>query len=122
MFTPLHTPEPASLQGTEWTLESFIEGDAVSSALAGTTLTLLLDDDGTYSGSAGCNTYGGTYTLQGEALTFGPPRMSRMMCAEDIMRQERSYLQLLESVAMFSLEGDQLILSTPSGEGLDFRQ
>ena len=35
--------------------------------------TLTFNEDGTYSGTTDCNSFNGSYTLEGSALTFGPP-------------------------------------------------
>jgi heat shock protein HslJ len=46
-----------SLAGTSWKLGSFIDGQAASSTLAGTTITLSFSAGNAMEGSAGCNTY-----------------------------------------------------------------
>jgi heat shock protein HslJ len=111
-------PEPLPLIGTEWDLGSLYSGDTVSSTLAGTQVTMTLADDGTVSGWAGCNTYSGAYTLDGDVLTFGPLATTKMACADDVMAQEAAFLSAMTEVAGSAIEGTQLTLVDGSGTSL----
>jgi heat shock protein HslJ len=111
-------PEPLPLIGTAWILDSVYAGDAVSSTIAGTETTMILGDDGSLSGSAGCNTYSGTYTLDVDALTVGPLATTKMACADDVMAQEAAFLTAMEGVATSSIEGSRLTLFDGSGAPL----
>lgn len=115
------TPVDTSLEGTPWTLESFIEGETVSSLIAGTTITLQLEA-GRMTGSAGCNNYGGSYTLEGGELTVNELVWTEMACMdpEGVMEQEQRYLSILNNATRLELEGGQLTLRTPDGRGLVF--
>jgi putative lipoprotein len=83
----------------------------------GVVATLRLDD-GVASGSGGCNTYSGGYTLEGGSLTFGPLRTTLMMCAEPAASVESSYLAALASVAAWAIDGSTLTLSDEGGAAL----
>jgi heat shock protein HslJ len=111
-------PQPLPLVGTTWTLDSVYAGDAVSSTIAGTRTTMVLADDGSLSGSAGCNTYSGTYTLDGDALTVGALATTKMACADDVMAQEAAFLAGMQGVAASSIEGSRLTLADGSGAPL----
>jgi heat shock protein HslJ len=102
------------LTGTTWTMSSFNNGQqAVVSAVSATDVTLILADDGTASGSSGCNQYSGGYTTDGASLSFGPLASTQMACADaDINAQEAAYLAALETVASYRLEGTRLDLLT----------
>jgi heat shock protein HslJ len=102
------------LTGTTWTMSSFNNGQqAVVSAVSGTDVTLTLADDGTASGSSGCNQYNGSYTTEGASLSFGPLASTQMACADaDINAQEAAYLAALGTVASFRLQGTRLDLLT----------
>jgi heat shock protein HslJ len=69
------------LTNVTWTLTSLISGDAVSSLPEGVLATLLFHDDGTVDVQTGCNSGGGTYTVEGDRITFGPIALTRMACA-----------------------------------------
>lgn len=108
--------EPLPLVGTAWTLTTIASGDAVSSTIAGIETTAGLTADGSIDGSAGCNRYSGTYTGGGGGmLTFSPLATTKMMCAEDVMAQEAAFLQAMEQVAAFEIEGSQLRLLDSGG-------
>ena len=112
---------PAPLTGTEWTLESYsLGGEAVSSVIAGPTLTAVFSPDGNVSGNAGCNSYGAGYRLFGMSLTIDAPISTKMYCEEPegIMKQESTYLNLLTSVAGYRIDGDRLELLDEAGETL----
>ena len=110
--------EPMLLTGTTWQMMGYNNGrEAMVSALAGTEITALFGDDGTLTGSAGCNNYTASYEVSGGGVTVGPAATTRMMCAEPegIMEQEAAYLAALESAASYSVEGDQLELMDTEG-------
>ncbi|MCC7556587.1 MAG: META domain-containing protein [Methanoculleus marisnigri] len=113
---------PAPLAGTEWTLESFSSpgGETVSSVIVGTTITAVFDPDGNVTGSAGCNSYGAGYQLDGTNLTIEPPISTKMHCGEPegLMNQETRYLNLLTSVAGYHIDGDRLDLLDDAGKTL----
>ena len=116
-FAVQPAPEPLPLTGTAWDLTSIADGDAVSSVLGGTEVTATFDTSGsTIAGSAGCNTYSGTYAVgEDGAMSFSALATTRMMCAEDVMAQETAFLAAIEQVASYEIEGTQLRLLDDSG-------
>jgi heat shock protein HslJ len=120
--SPVREPGP-SLAGTSWTLDSYIAGNGtLVPALAGTEVTASFSDDGSLTGSAGCNSYGTIYHLDGANLSIEPPGSTKMYCSEPpgIMEQENRYLALLTEVASVRLEGNRLILTDADGTDLLF--
>jgi heat shock protein HslJ len=112
------TAQPTSLAGTSWTVIGYNNGkQAVVSVIIGTELTAVFGEDGTLSGSAGCNSYTAGYQVDGENVSIGPAAATRMMCAEPagIMDQEGQYLAALESAATYRMEGDRLEMRTADG-------
>lgn len=115
VFTPT---EPLQLVGTDWRLNFYNDGKgAFISLLSGTEITAQFGEDGKLTGSAGCNTYNATYTLDGEAIEIGPAAITMMFCEEPagVMEQEMAYLAALDSVARFRIEGDGLIMEADDG-------
>lgn len=114
---------PASdvnLEGTNWALESFvIGGDAVSSLMAGTTITATIAN-GEITGNATCNTYSGSVSINGAGITISEIVMTEMAC-ETGMDQESRYLQTLAEVSTWQIDGTTLTLSADNGNGLIFR-
>lgn len=111
--------QPMPLTGTSWLMTRYNNGrEAVVSPLRGTEITALFGEDGSLTGSAGCNSYATTYELDGDEITIGPIRITFMMCAEPegIMEQESAYLAALESAASYSIAGDTLKLTDAGGK------
>jgi heat shock protein HslJ len=108
---------PISLTGREWTMVMVNNGkQAVASALPGVTVTATFAEDGMVSGSSGCNSYGGTYTIDGNAISFGPLAGTEKLCtAEGVMEQERAYLDALSRTTRYEIDGTRLDLYSESG-------
>jgi len=120
-FVQAEEVPPAPLTGTNWVLDGYSAGkDAVSSVIAGTTVTATFSPDGNVTGNAGCNSYRAAYRLDGTSLSVSPPVSTRMYCGEPegIMEQENRYLTLLESVAGYRIDGNRLDLLDEAGKTL----
>ena len=103
-----------TLPGTKWELVS-LNGAA---PVAGTSLTLFFGNDDQAGGDAGCNTYGGSFTVKGSSLTFGPMMSTMMACEPPIMDQEQAYLKALGETKSFEGSADKLTLKDGSGKEL----
>ena len=75
--------------------------------------------DGTVTGTAGCNRYNAAYSAMDAgnssgSLGIGPAASTRMACLEPegVMEQEAQYLAALESAATYSIDGDRLEMRT----------
>lgn len=88
-----------------WTVTSLIHGDALTSPIPGTELTATFAEDGTLSGSAGCNRYTASYVAVQGTLEISPPASTRKFCEqpEGVMDQEASYLAALPETARYQL-------------------
>ena len=63
------------------------------------------------AGSAGCNRYMASYTVEGDTVALGPTAVTRKMCAlPGVMEQEQGYLTALESARTYRINGDELDL------------
>lgn len=99
--------DAVGLAGTRWVMSS-LGGDL---PLPGATLTLNFGDDGSVSGSDGCNQFNTTYVQSVNNLTIAQPgAMTMMACSAAIMNQAESYLGALAGTTTFTALGDQLIL------------
>ena len=65
------------LEGPVWTVDTLVAGDAASSLPAGVRAPTLTFTAGTVAVDTGCNTGSGTYTVEGDAVTFGPIATTR---------------------------------------------
>jgi len=102
----------ASLPGSAWQVTTF----AGQSPLADHPITFEFDTEGNIAGDASCNRFGGTCTIEGNTLKIGPLRSTRRACEPDIMQQEHKFLALLGAVTTWSMDGNELVLTTPDGE------
>jgi len=118
-FAKTVPPAPEPFVGTNWTLESLHKADAVSSGIAGSTITAVFGEDGRITGSAGCNRYFAQYNGTGTSLSIGPAGSTKMFCGTPgVMDQESTYLAFLSQVKTFTLVGDRLTLADTQGTPL----
>lgn len=110
------------LTGTDWRLVSFGPSGAEASLVAGTTVTLRFGEDGRANGSTGCNSYGGTYQVRGDNISFGRLVSTRRACLDqNANQQEQRFLSALEAANRFRLSSDRLtILSDRGRNALNF--
>src|SRR5262249_52662674 len=83
--------------------------------IAGSPITLTFGD-GRFSGRTGCNTFNGSYTLEGNSIRIGATAVAGMMCADSVMAQEREFLRALESAVKWNVQGDHLDMHRADGE------
>jgi heat shock protein HslJ len=117
---------PVPLEGTAWSLK-FLQDtqDNVVAAIAGTTVTATFAA-GKITGSAGCNTYTGTYTLNGDKLNVAGltvPGATKKTCdsPQGIMDQEAIYLaNLAGAVRLVQTAGVLQLLNADDETNLAF--
>ncbi|HEY8019442.1 MAG TPA: META domain-containing protein [Actinomycetota bacterium] len=98
-----------TLAGTSWTLTGLDSG-----GVTGTAPTLELTETDV-SGTGGCNTFSGTYTTDGDTISFGPLASTMMACEPSIMEQETVYLAALDGATTYTVDGDALTISGDAG-------
>jgi heat shock protein HslJ len=103
------------LIGTQWQLVS-INSEAV---VEGSTVTLNFDKENSAGGSGGCNSYGTSYTIEGNSISFSMISSTMMACLEeDVMEQEVAYLAALQGATSFEIIDNQLVITSSEGETL----
>lgn len=108
----------ARLAGTRWVAVMINNGrGAVTSVVEGVDVTAAFGEDGRVTGSGGCNTYGGPYTVDGESLAVGPLAATMRACLEPegVAEQEAAYFGALGRVASWSVREDRLRLRSADG-------
>ena len=70
-----------------------------------------LDSEGNLSGSTSCNTFNGSYNIDGKNVTLEVSTMTKMMCYDSA---EIDFLEALRQTTKFSLEGQNLYLLNPT--------
>ncbi len=107
------------LEGRTWVAtELVVDGSAVA-PIEGTVITANFEDGGV-SGIASCNNYFGSYTVDGDSLTFGPLGSTLMACEGPIQDQETAYLTLLSQVDAYAVDGDTLTLRSGGADIITF--
>ena len=79
-------------------------------------VTLVVLDDGTVSGVSGCDMYGATWEVEGDALRFRDASAGGRECEEEVIALQQSYLTVLPLVDGGRLEGGQLVLTLPGSD------
>lgn len=114
----------AGLEDKTWVLISYGEPKYLKSVLPNTEITIeFVSGERTVKGSAGCNSYFGSYEVEGNKLsTPGPIAVTEMACMEPegIMDQEQDYLTILQNAETYRIEGNQLQINS-SDKVLNFK-
>jgi heat shock protein HslJ len=108
---------PLGLEGSKWSLFAFRK----SAPIPGTSFTLRFESD-KVSGNAGCNRFFGSYTLEGDQITFSDLGMTEMACMEPegLMEQEQYLLRFLAACETVKFSDDNLFLIRSDHEQLSF--
>ena len=72
--------------------------------------TIEFTADGLVSGFAGCNTFRGSYTTEGSALSLSPLATTKMACQRPGSAVESDYLNALSGVSGWSVDADGRLL------------
>ncbi|QLQ05518.1 MAG: META domain-containing protein [Anaerolineae bacterium] len=110
--------ESLTLTSTPWALQAFGGADVSLAALQGRNITLEFRADNRVGGSSGCNTYAGSYTVDGEKLTFSPLISTMMACEPAVMALEQAYQTALAKTASYRIADNQLNLLDTNGQVL----
>jgi heat shock protein HslJ len=89
--TSRQSRQPMSRQpvtGVDWRVDSLTVGGRTRSAPAAARLRI--DADGRAAGNLGCNRFSARATVQGDRITLGGLRTTRMACTPDRMEFERA--------------------------------
>jgi heat shock protein HslJ len=115
-FSTQHLP----LENVRWLLDS-INGRPLPDGVSANALftpagsPAAQGQENSVTGSAGCNTFFGAYTLAGDTLTAGPIGLTQMMCEELVMQVEQAFLAGLENIQGYQVIGNQLTIYTSTG-------
>jgi heat shock protein HslJ len=105
------------LAGTRWKLESM----GGTPAVEGSNVTLEFVDEGQVTGSGGCNGFGGSYTLEGSAITFSGVASTLMLCMDEaVNQQETAFFAALQTAARYELADDGLTIWYGDGQEMRF--
>ncbi len=111
--------EDVSLEGTTWVLTAYNK----NRPLEGTQPTIHFED-GQVSGNASCNSYGGSYEVQGDKIGFSALFMTEMYCMdpEGVMDQETLYLEMLGKAVTYEINSGVLTIVIGPQQTLTFER
>lgn len=96
----------SALGGTSWVL-STLDGQL---PLPSTSPSLQLGEDGSATGSDGCNRFSTTFTASRSTITFEPAATTMMACPPAVATQAENFMAALNAANRYQLRGGQLIL------------
>ena len=117
--TARHPDRP--LVGTEWRLESVLDGETVSSLPPGTGATLRFGDDALSLQVVDCNRGTAGVVIANLAIEVGVLSMTERACAPDPSAVEFAVVDVLQGIVGYRIDGGVLTLWRPAGEGLLLR-
>jgi heat shock protein HslJ len=93
---------PVGIVGPAWIVSTIGGNDTVADSRP----TMTFAADGQVSGTGGCNSYGGPYTLDGAAIDVGDLASTMMLCADQsIGAQETAFLAGLGGAQTWQVDG-----------------
>ena len=76
---------------------------------------LRIDGDGHVTGNTGCNSFSGTATIDGSAITFSSLVTTRRECDPPVMETEQAVLHAFEATRTWAMDGKYLGLLDERG-------
>ena len=98
-----------SVEG-QWKLVSYNQTAAVPDVE-----TSIEFKDGQMSGNVGCNGFGGEYSVDDDAITFGPVMSTMMFCEGPVGDQEMTTLAVFQETATFVVDGNVMTVTSADG-------
>lgn len=119
-FRPIAPVPTSDLAGTDWVLETLLDGE-VASSTTGEPATLRLTTDGTFTGSTGCRGIRGSWWLDGDVVRVAGVTVDRAGCPADVAAQDRQVGDVLAAAFQVAVAEDVLTVTGPEGLGLVYR-
>lgn len=111
MLSACAAKQPSASLAGSWKLTSYGPANAPTPAVADAEAGLTFKEDGTLTGNSGCNGFGGSYTVDGDQVTFKDIVSTLMACDDPRMAQEEAVHKVLADTATFKIEGNTLTLT-----------
>jgi putative lipoprotein len=115
--SPPRIPSSPPLENTYWKLTYLGSTPVVANSTNREPNFVLHPNNSTVSGSGGCNGFSGSYTLNGDRVSFGR-LLSTMMACVSGMETERAFLPALAKVRRWRISGQNLDLLDDRGNSL----
>jgi heat shock protein HslJ len=101
---------PADIENIDWTLVSYGSQNNPTVVLSATPKDITAKfSGGSITGSAGCNSYMGSYQIVGNSLTIAINSLTMMFCnPPEVMNQENTFISALKTAQSYQLIGNKL--------------
>ena len=112
----------STIENTAWELLVIRDFDALLAADMDNPAIIEFNDDGTFHMSTGCGQLGGTYTLDGENITF-EVQMTTLAadCGDDQVAQALVIEEFLPDVTRYSIDEETLTLAIDGRSRCNFQ-
>lgn len=107
------TADASALEGAPWVLVSGVDVEGWEEVAPSATF-----ENGSVSGSNGCNRYTGPYTIDGSSVELGQLAMTQMACVSPAAEVEQQYMAALQKVTGWELDDAELVLTDENGDEL----
>ncbi len=107
------------LTGTTWQWVQTLAPDETIVAVDPARYTITFNEDGTYAMQVDCNSGGGGYTVDGQAISIEPGMMTLMGCPEDT--QDAAFLQINNAAVYYFVDGDLFLELADAAGIMQFR-
>lgn len=112
---PVSAPAAPAIAGIDWRITA-LGGQPLPPEARDPVLRFEAGHDGaTFAASAGCNRFAGTARIEGDGLSFGPARATRMACPPPLDAAEAALAAALGETARWEIDGTTLRLSDAAG-------
>ena len=103
-----------ALRRTRWQLSGFTSGGEAMTPLEGTPITLEFSTATDVGGSGGCNSFGGTYKVEDDAINFGELASTLMACADEALMDQEAWFFRRGDGGRYDIEDGRTGLDTPT--------
>jgi heat shock protein HslJ len=116
---PREAATNTTLEGVSWRLTT-LAGKAPQLSPGSSRPVTVRFEAGRVAGFSGCNTFTGSYAIDGDRVTLGRLATTMMACPEPEMALESAFHAALSGTVHYSIQADQLRLIAASGTVLVF--
>ena len=105
-----HRLQPLPLEGTNWQLNGIVQDGVLIESWVDEEITAVFTN-GELSGHAGCNTIGGSYTIDSTKITELNILATAKMCNSERNQREQQFLDAFSKIEQFATTHESLTLS-----------
>jgi heat shock protein HslJ len=109
-------PDAATLEGTSWRVVSVVDEAGRTTEVPAEVTATATFEDGTVSGTGGCNRWSAPYEIAGTSLTVGEAASTMMACPGAPGEVESAFLGALPRVSGWAAGDDGLTLLDATGD------